>query len=322
MALRQQIRFCTAADGARIAYATTGQGPPLVKVANWLTHLEFDLRARCGATCWTRCRAATRCSATTSAAAACRTGTSTLSFDAGCATSRPSSTRVGLERFPLLGISQGASIAIAYAVRHPERVSAPDPARRLRARAPALSDGAAAAREGPRSMIKLAEIGWGQRRPGVPPVLHEPVHSRRHARAAPLVQRARARLDVAAQRGAHHARVPRDRRQSTCCRSVACPTLVLHAADDARVPFDEGRLIASAHPGRALRAARERATTCCSTASRRGRAGSRRCAQFLGRAHRAATDRRFADADAARARPGRADRAGPRQRADRRRTSA
>ena len=41
-ALAQQIRFCTSHDGVRIAYATSGSGPPLVKAANWLSHREFD----------------------------------------------------------------------------------------------------------------------------------------------------------------------------------------------------------------------------------------------------------------------------------------
>jgi pimeloyl-ACP methyl ester carboxylesterase len=40
--MQQQIRFCTAQDGVRIAYSVTGQGPPLVKASNWLSHLEFD----------------------------------------------------------------------------------------------------------------------------------------------------------------------------------------------------------------------------------------------------------------------------------------
>ena len=39
---KQQIRFCTSPDGVRLAYATTGTGPLLVKAANWLSHLEFD----------------------------------------------------------------------------------------------------------------------------------------------------------------------------------------------------------------------------------------------------------------------------------------
>ena len=40
--IKQKIRLCTAHDGVRLAYATSGSGPPLVKVGNWLTHLEFD----------------------------------------------------------------------------------------------------------------------------------------------------------------------------------------------------------------------------------------------------------------------------------------
>ncbi|HWP89174.1 MAG TPA: winged helix-turn-helix domain-containing protein, partial [Burkholderiales bacterium] len=40
--LNQEVRFCTASDGVRIAYALAGQGPPLVKAANWLNHLEYD----------------------------------------------------------------------------------------------------------------------------------------------------------------------------------------------------------------------------------------------------------------------------------------
>ncbi|HXV76365.1 MAG TPA: hypothetical protein VD788_08595, partial [Candidatus Polarisedimenticolaceae bacterium] len=40
--MKQEIRFCTANDGVRLAYATAGRGAPLVKTANWLNHLEFD----------------------------------------------------------------------------------------------------------------------------------------------------------------------------------------------------------------------------------------------------------------------------------------
>ncbi|MEQ9562270.1 MAG: hypothetical protein RLN69_07100, partial [Woeseiaceae bacterium] len=40
--LEQEVRICKAADGTKIAYATVGNGPPLVKTANWLNHLDFD----------------------------------------------------------------------------------------------------------------------------------------------------------------------------------------------------------------------------------------------------------------------------------------
>src|SRR5690606_23522405 len=41
-AVHQQVHFCTAPDGVRIAYADVGQGPVLVKTGHWLTHLDYD----------------------------------------------------------------------------------------------------------------------------------------------------------------------------------------------------------------------------------------------------------------------------------------
>ncbi|MGH8732512.1 MAG: alpha/beta fold hydrolase, partial [Burkholderiales bacterium] len=43
--MKQQIRFCKSFDGTRIAYAVSGQGPPILKAPHWLTHLEFDWRS-------------------------------------------------------------------------------------------------------------------------------------------------------------------------------------------------------------------------------------------------------------------------------------
>ncbi|NIQ78010.1 MAG: helix-turn-helix transcriptional regulator, partial [Anaerolineae bacterium] len=40
--MEQQIRFCTTSDGIRIAYATVGQGRPVVRVLDWFTHLEYE----------------------------------------------------------------------------------------------------------------------------------------------------------------------------------------------------------------------------------------------------------------------------------------
>jgi hypothetical protein len=39
---QQQIRYCRSDDGVRLAYALAGSGPPLVKSANWINHLELD----------------------------------------------------------------------------------------------------------------------------------------------------------------------------------------------------------------------------------------------------------------------------------------
>jgi len=120
----QEIRFCTAGDGTRLAYATSGAGPPLVKAANWLSHLDYDWESPvwrhwlaelsrrfrlvrydergCGLSDWDIGR---------------------FSFDDWVDDLETVVDAAGLDRFSLLGISQGGPVAIAYAVRHPERVS-------------------------------------------------------------------------------------------------------------------------------------------------------------------------------------------------------
>jgi len=122
--MNQEIRFCTAPDNTRLAYAKAGQGHPLVKAANWLCHLEYEWNSPiwqpwlegwsryhtlyrydqrgCGLSDW---------------------NVSDFSFDRLVGDLETVVDAAGLERFDLLGISQGGSIAIAYTARHPERVS-------------------------------------------------------------------------------------------------------------------------------------------------------------------------------------------------------
>jgi pimeloyl-ACP methyl ester carboxylesterase len=119
-----------------------------------------------------------------------------LSFEAWVKDLETVVDAIGVDCFPLLGISQGASIAVEFAVRHPERVShlilhggyARGPVEVVRH--------AGAARRGgndhPARRTRL-----GPREPGVSPVFHDAIHPGRHARATPLVQRARADFDVA-----------------------------------------------------------------------------------------------------------------------------
>jgi pimeloyl-ACP methyl ester carboxylesterase len=121
---RQQIRFARANDGVQLAYAQTGRGPLLIKAATWLSHLEHDWASPvwrhllqafgerqtfvrydergCGLSDWR---------------------VPELSFESWVRDLEGIADGLGAPRFALLGISQGASIAIAYAVRHPERVS-------------------------------------------------------------------------------------------------------------------------------------------------------------------------------------------------------
>jgi len=123
--MQQQIRFCKTADGVRLAYASVGAGePPLVKAANWLSHVEYDWRTPVWRPFLERLARNRR----------------VVRYDArGCGLSdwdvdeyslevwvrdlEAVVDAAGLKRFSLLGISQGGPIAITYAVRHPERVS-------------------------------------------------------------------------------------------------------------------------------------------------------------------------------------------------------
>ena len=158
----QEIRFCTAGDGIRLAYAVSGAGPPLVKAANWLSHLDYDwespvwrhwlteLSCRfrlvrydergCGLSDWDIAR---------------------FSFEDWVDDLEAVVDAAGLDRFPLLGISQGGPVAIAYAVRHPERVTqlvllgSFAQGRRKSARTPdelALAE----------AHIEIVRLGWGR----------------------------------------------------------------------------------------------------------------------------------------------------------------
>src|SRR4051812_7120851 len=119
----QSIRFLTAKDGVKLAYAFSGNGPPLLKTANWLNHLEFDFNSPVWRHWFGKLSAQHRF---------CRydirgTGLSDrrddtdLSFARQVADLELVADAAGLDQFALLGISQGAATAIEYAARHPDR---------------------------------------------------------------------------------------------------------------------------------------------------------------------------------------------------------
>jgi pimeloyl-ACP methyl ester carboxylesterase/DNA-binding SARP family transcriptional activator len=120
----QSIRFCAARDGTRIAFATTGTGPPLLKTANWMNHLEHDWespvwRGLFGALAgpYRLVRYDERGNGLSDWDVA------DLSLDAFVEDLAAVADAAGLDRFPILGISQGAAVAIEYAARYPERVT-------------------------------------------------------------------------------------------------------------------------------------------------------------------------------------------------------
>ncbi len=122
----QRIRRTTAPDGVRLAYATSGTGPPLVKAANWMSHLDLDW----GSPIWTplwqelgRHHTLVRYDERGSGLSDWDVDRDSFTLDAWVRDLETVVDELGLERFPLLGLSHGGVVAITYAARHPERVS-------------------------------------------------------------------------------------------------------------------------------------------------------------------------------------------------------
>lgn len=245
---RPAVRFCSSADGVRIAYARSGRGPVLVKAAHWLTHLEHDARSpiwRPWIEGFTRRFEYVRYD--TRGCGLSDREPARLDLDAWVEDLEAVVDDAGLERFTLLGISQGGSIAIAYAERHPERVE------RLvlygafaRGR---LRRGASSQKEeDARLQCQIVEHSWGGDNPGF-----------RNFFAATFMPdaprellEAFAELQRVTSTPAHAARqmqVSHEVDVTALAGRIACPTLVMHGQDDARVPFEEGRLIAALIPG-------------------------------------------------------------------------
>lgn len=245
--LRQDVHFCTAPDGIRIAYAEVGEGPPLLKTANWLNHLEYD---------WESPIFSPLLHALASERRLIRydargNGLSDwevehFSLDAFVQDLEAVVEATGLDRFPLLGMSQGAAIAIAYAARHPQRVTrlvlyggfARGRRKRGSAQEIATSD----------ATLTLMRQGWGQDNPAFRQIFTSllfPEASAEQMRWFNDLQRITTSPDNAVR-----LRLAFDEIDVTnLLPQVKVPTLVMHCRDDAMQPFDEGRRLAAGIPG-------------------------------------------------------------------------
>jgi pimeloyl-ACP methyl ester carboxylesterase/DNA-binding CsgD family transcriptional regulator len=246
--VRQEVRFCSAADGTRLAYAVHGRGRPLVRTATWLTHLEFDWESPVWRH-WLEALAEGHmvlrydergCGLTDR-------DVEDVSFDTRVTDLETVIDAAGLERLSLIGISQGGPVAVAYAARHPDRVSHlvlfATFARGRLMRDPSETD-----REQAQLMESLIRMGWGRGLPAFRRLfttLFIPDASPEQMQWFDDLQRVTADPDTAVR--IRHART-HDLVTEEATR-VACPTLVLHARDDALVPFAEGRLLATLIPG-------------------------------------------------------------------------
>jgi pimeloyl-ACP methyl ester carboxylesterase/DNA-binding CsgD family transcriptional regulator len=244
----QQIRFCTSSDGVRIAYATSGNGPPLVKVGTWMTHVELDWESSVWRP-WLRelSRDHTFLRYDSRGCGLSDREVAELSVEAWVRDLEAVADAAGIERFPLLGLSQGAAIAIAYAARHPDRVSHLI-LHGAFARGRLRRDPSPQEREDAETMVKLAELGWGKD----DPAYRQFFTTQFIPDSTPEQQRWWNELERATISPVNAGRFMRafnDIDVTEPARRVACPTLVTHSKSDARIPFEEGRRVAGLIPG-------------------------------------------------------------------------
>jgi class 3 adenylate cyclase/pimeloyl-ACP methyl ester carboxylesterase len=244
----QVIRFCRSADGVQIAYSCIGSGPPLVKTGNWMTHLEKDLESPI----WRHLYRDLAAKHTLIRYDARGNGLSDwdvdeISFEAFVRDLEAVVDAAGVERFALLGISQGCAVSIAYATRHPERVShlvlygGYALGWRKAARTETEKQQAAA-------MLTLMQLGWGQENPAFRQLFTSqfiPGGTKEQADWFNELQR----VSASPENAARNLEANGDTDVTDLLPKVTVPTLVMHARDDARVPFDRGRRLAAAIPG-------------------------------------------------------------------------
>ena len=243
----QEVRYCTASDGTRLAFSVMGEGPPLVKTANWLNHIEHDWESplwKHWLAEFTRGRSLIRYDERGNGMS--DWDTPDLSFDAFVNDLECVANCLELEQFDLFAISQGAAVAVAYAVRHPERVRHLVILNGYTAGWASRSDPLEVARR--EAMLTLTEIGWGADNPTyrqlftntyVPEASPKQMgwfNEMQRRSASPenavRLQRVLSKIDV------------RD-----LLRHVTTPTLIFHSREDQAVPFSQGEELAAGIPG-------------------------------------------------------------------------
>lgn len=242
----QDIRFCKTPDGLQLAYATVGEGEPIVKAPNWLSHLEFEWQSpvwRHWLVELSRRNMLIRYDDRGNGLSDWEV--EEISFEASLRDLETVVDTVGLDRFTLFGISQGCAVSIAYSVRHPERV------RKL-----VLYGGYARGwrkrsnrdqLERYDAMMTLMKHGWSQENPAFRQVftsLFVPDGTPEQMQWFNDLQR----VTTSPENAMRIRSVRGDTDVSELLPRVTVPTLVFHCLKDALVSFDEGRYLAMSIP--------------------------------------------------------------------------
>ena len=243
---RQDIRFSVTEDGVRLAWASIGNGPPLVKASNWLTHLDFEWGSPIWQHWWTELSKHHRVIRYDERGnGMSQRDVSDVSFDTWVRDLETVVDAAGLDRFSLLGISRGGAIAIAYTVKHPERVSKLV----LYGAFPVGLNhyGSPKELEARRALISLTRLGWG---------LHHPAFCRMFTNrfmpnATPVHENwfdDLQRVSTSPENAARLVEVDLNIDVRRFLRQLQVPTLVLHCDRDQVVSPEHGRQLAAEIP--------------------------------------------------------------------------
>ncbi len=247
--LKQEIRYCKAPDGVRLAYAMVGYGPPMLKSAHWLGHLEYDWEfpiSRHLLLGLAKDHALIRYDARGNGLS--DWDVHEISLDAWVSDMETVVAAAGLERFPLFGFSQGCPVAIAYAARHPERVSHLILYGGFATGTNKRSTLTAAGRERLAAMNTLVKQGWGADNPAFRQIftsLLMPTATKDQADAFNELQR----LSASPECAVRYLETVADLTVCELLPQVKSPTLVMHVRDDSVVPIKLGRELAAGIPG-------------------------------------------------------------------------
>ncbi len=247
--LKQDIRYCKAADGVRLAFAKVGNGPPLMRTAHWLGHLEYDWELPIFrhfllelASTFTLVRFDARGNGLSD------WDVGNISLDVWVSDMESVADAADLDRFPILALSQGAAVAIAFALRHPERVSHLILYGGFAAGAYKSPDVTAAAREQFDAMKTLMKFGWGANEPTfrqlftasmMPDATKEQIDAFNEAQ----------RVSASAECAVRYLETVADFDVRHLLPQIKVPTLVMHVRNDRRVPISSSRELAAGIPG-------------------------------------------------------------------------
>lgn len=245
--MNQRIRFCTSFDGTSIAFNTAGNGPPVVRVAAWLSHLELDRKGPI----WEHwfeelCRNRMLIRYDQRGCGLSDREVDDISFEAWVRDLEAVIDELGIEHFSLLGLSQGGPIAVAYAARNPERVN-------NLVLCGSYTHGAFAEgvhqteKQKAYTLLDMIKFGWGQQNAAFRKVfvnllmpggseeqqnwLAELERQSTNARTAARLWKAFHEIDI--------------RELAT---QVQNSTMIFHVKNDAMVPFEQGCQLASLIP--------------------------------------------------------------------------